>query len=275
VDLLSLDDDFSSPAVSSGLSASAAEKLRTALKTAAIVKGLNSKTQLIDNDQLEISVASDYRAHQGRIAIAIYNKGNSDLRNVEFSVANSDALNVRVQAPSQRISPGDEGRVQIAIECLKPFREAPLSTLSFSVNQSNFKYEIPLPVSVPSFCVPLPSDKATYMNRWKAITAENTEAQQVFSSGRPVSPELLNFVRNTLMPAMSVANAEGLDSDKTFTGSTTFMTGTVGPEGKPIAVGALLRLEGEPAHNKFRITVRATHPAVSQAIKDFIVTQLS
>jgi hypothetical protein len=36
----------------------------------------------------------------------------------------------------------------------------------------------------------------------------------------------------------------------------------------------MMRLESDPGQNKFRITARAKHPAVSQAIKNFIVAQL-
>lgn len=276
VDLLSL-DDFSSPSSgpSTGLSAAQAEQLRKQLRNAYLTKGLNAKTTLVENDIVQISISHDYRAHQGRLVLAIYNKGNYELRNLQFDFPSTEAINIRTQGPAQRVSQGDEARVQIAVECLKPFTELPPATLTFSIEYTNYSYEIPLPVTVGSFSVPLPSDKTTFMNRWKAITAENTEAQEVFLSGRPINPDLMNFIRGSFMPAISVAQVTELDNEKTFTGSTTFMTGTVGPEGKPIAVGALLRLEGEPNHNKFRITVRATHPTVSLAIKSFIVSQLS
>jgi hypothetical protein len=286
VDLLSLDDDFASSSSAgsggvSGLSSASLAKLDEAVKTASLTRGLNNKTTLVDNEIMEITVAADYRAHQGRLNFTLYNKGNYDLSRVEFTLDSTDALVIRVQAPSQRISSGDEGRVAVAVECMRPFLSAPTASLSFSVENNSYRYPIPMPISVSSFCVPLPTDKTTYMNRWKSITGTDTESQQVFpSSGRmgPITSDLLPWMRGPMMTTgMAVGQAEGLDGPegKTFTGSTTFMTGTMGADGKAVAVGVLLRLEAEPNHNKFRVTVRATHPMVSQAIKEFIVNQLS
>lgn len=281
VDLLSLDDDFapssSSAASSGGLSAAIQEKMKAQLKAAYMTRGLNSKTVLVETDFVSISVASEYHGQQGRMFVFVYNKGNFDLTGFEFSLPTVDGVAFKLaQAPSSRIIAGDEARIAIALMAMKPFKDtSPQAIFSFTVQSSSQKYEVPLPIAVSSFCQTLTLDKPTYMNTWKNITAENTEAQVVFTSGSSVSPQLLDRIRAVMMPALGVGIAEGLDNDKTFTGCTTFMTGTALADGKFATVGALLRLEGDPNQNKFRITVRSTNPVVSQAIKDQIVSLLS
>ncbi len=282
VDLLSLDDDFSSAPAggnSSSLNAEQSALVHRNVYAASLVKGLTTKNPVYTNSFVEITVASDYRNHQGRVVLFVHNKSNRDIRNIGFDVTSpaidQQFLNVRTQITGTNASGGEEVRAQVAIECMRPFHDEVIGQLTFQYDGSAYKYDLPLPIYLPNFCMPLPSDKNTYMTRWKAITAEKTEAQQVFSAGKPITPEMIKHVQTVLMPGMSVGVAEGLDNDKTFTGSCTFMTGTAGADGKPVAVGALMRLEGEPAANKYRITVRATHPTVSAAIKDFIVQQLS
>ncbi len=49
--------------------------------------------------------------------------------------------------------------------------------------------------------------------------------QRVFASGQPVDASLLAHIRSAVVPALRLGLAEGLDNEKTVTGSLTFMTG--------------------------------------------------
>ncbi|KAJ1397739.1 hypothetical protein B484DRAFT_458636 [Ochromonadaceae sp. CCMP2298] len=74
----------------------------------------------------------------------------------------------------------------------------------------------------------------------------------------------MSHVRISLVAALKIGLAEGLDNEKTVTGSASFLTGTMGADGKAVSVGVMMRLEGDPGQNKFRVTARAKHPAVAQ-----------
>lgn len=84
----------------------------------------------------------------------------------------------------------------------------------------------------------------------------------------------MHHIRTVIVPSMKLGLAADLDNEKTVTGCSSFLTGTLGADGKTVAVGVMMRLEGDPGQNKFRITVRAKHPAVAQALRGFIVEQL-
>jgi hypothetical protein len=288
MDLLSMDDDQPSPqrsAASSsgavGLSSEATAALPALLRAAAIVRVPATKAPILRSDVLHVSVSADYRAHQARLAVYFDNVSNFDVQNLKVTVAcvasSAGAINVKQQDPSVRVSPGEEVRMQLALECVKPFADAfPLEMdVKFTVSGSPYHYTLQLPVAAVCFFDALPSDKATYMGRWKSLDGADAEAQLVFASGRTVDAALLAHIRTAIAPAMHLGLAEGLDNERTVTGSSSFLTGTVGADGKPVTVGVMMRLEADFAQSKFRITARAKHVAVAQAVKNFLVQQLS
>lgn len=290
MDLLSMDDDApsytksdigASASGSVGLSAEAQAELPKLLRAAALVRVAATKSPLLKSDLLKISVSADFRAHQARLAVFFDNISNFDIQNLKVTVACvascAGCINVKQQDPSVRVSPGEEVRMQLALESARPFAEAyPLEMdVRFTVSGNAYQYTLQLPVVAPSFFEPLPSDKATYMARWKALEGAENEAQLVFASGKPVDAALLTHIRTVLAPSMKLGLAEGLDNERTLTGSSSFQTGTLGPDGKPLAVGVMMRLEGDPAQGKFRITARAKNGVIAQAVKNFFAQQLS
>lgn len=237
-----MDDDIQGAASSAsgssgssggGLTADVAAQLPVLLKAAALARGPTVKSVLLKNDVLTVSISSDYRAHQGRLAVFFENISRYDIQNLRVTVTplptSANAINVKQQDPSVRVAPAEETRMQLAVECARPFPDAyPLQmTVHFTISGNNYAYELPLPVSITSFFEAMPTaDKATYMNRWKSMDGGDHEAQVVFSSARPVDPQLLQHIRGVIVPAIKLGLAEGLDNDRTVTGSSSFVTGT-------------------------------------------------
>ncbi|CAM9104603.1 unnamed protein product, partial [Hapterophycus canaliculatus] len=54
----------------------------------------------------------------------------------------------------------------------------------------------------------------------------------------------------------------------------TLRTGSLTPQGHKISLGAMLRLEVDPASGTFRICVRAVHVTVAVGIRQMISAQL-
>ena len=103
---------------------------------------------------------------------------------------------------------------------------------------------------------------------------QDREVQEVFESGKQVTPQLMNSIRNTVGPALKLGQATGLDSDTTFTACATFRTGTTSQDGSLISVGGMMRLEADPAHNRIRITARAAHGTIALAMKNVVKSLL-
>lgn len=168
----------------------------------------------------------------------------------------------------------------LAIECVKPFSEAPEITISFiEVTRgvrTKYMYPLRLPITATCFFDPVVLEKNDFMQRWKALEGEDKEVQEVFTSSQPLNPQLIQSIRGTLMPALHLGLGVGLDSDFTVTACGSFRTGTPNPEGGGnISVGTMMRLEGDAAGGRFRITVRSKHKAISLALKNVLKAQLS
>lgn len=114
------------------------------------------------------------------------------------------------------------------------------------------------------------------MSRWKSLDGAELEQQEVFVSHIPITPNYVNAVRMKCIPGLKMGLATGLDTDLTVTACCSFRTGTAAPDGSGnISVGALMRIEGDAASSRFRITVRAKHPKIAEAIKNIVKSQLS
>lgn len=322
VDLLSLDDDDynqgagrsshvagnTSNAVATGgsdssmggvgLSSAVAQQLPQWLNSAALAHrgagGSSTKAPLLRNEILSVSISAEYRSHAGRLAVFFDNLSDFEMVNLRVTVSATNAAEEssvahKQQDPPGHVTPGDEGRMQLAVECLKPFSTAfPLAmdvyfqlstrgTTSGDCTGSSYHYRLQLPVCASCFAEALPLDKDSYMAQWKAADGAGCEAQEVFSlrAGQTLDSARMQYVKGTLAQLMRLAPTNGLDNDRTLTGSSTLVTGTLGTDGKAVSVGVLLRLEADMSNNKFRITVRSKYGAVASSFKSFIVSQLS
>eukprot|EP00597_Dinobryon_sp_UTEXLB2267_P004404 CAMPEP_0170077612 /NCGR_PEP_ID=MMETSP0019_2-20121128/14391_1 /TAXON_ID=98059 /ORGANISM="Dinobryon sp., Strain UTEXLB2267" /LENGTH=1040 /DNA_ID=CAMNT_0010290039 /DNA_START=81 /DNA_END=3203 /DNA_ORIENTATION=- len=287
VDLLSL-DDTPPPAPSHPNPNPSPSPAR--LFTRAGLQGKQGRAQglvLLDSEHLQLRLSIfDVRAHRARMGLVLVPKlpgGISDLTLSCYSQS-PDCLLIKSASlvPSGSV-PLDEEEpeqdrglevLQVAAECLRPFGEGqgPLLDLTYRLATDGHTHRaaLRLPISVCTFCEPLPCDQAAYMSRWRSIEGSGTEAQQVV--GCPVD---MAWLRGEMVAGLGLGLAEGLDGPASVTGCASFTTGTLGPSGAPVSVGVLMRLEADAAQGKCRVTVRAKNPVLAQAFKAFVVEALS
>ena len=199
----------------------------------------------------------------------VFNKSNEGFSSLRAEVDSTPEVTVKIQSPPSELPSNQELVALVAADCFKPFKEQPIYvTLSFNAGYSEHSYKLRLPVLLSSFFEPVPSDRDTYMARWKML--EN-EVQEIFPTERSLDREFLIFVRNTVFPKLKIGLAADLDtSERTCTGSFSLQTGTTTADGKSVSVGGMLRLEADVNQKRFRVTIRSKHPVVSQAIKDIL-----
>jgi AP-2 complex subunit alpha len=240
-----------------------------------VIAASGAPTVLFENNLMKIVVSSQYRAHQTRMTL-MFNSISEDITNFSATVSNVDYARVQKQDPSSRISMADQTKLDLFFECMRPFSEVPDLTVSFSVGQRRYSYPMKLPLTASAFFEPVTLDKANYMTRWKALEGGEQEQQEVFLSNIPITPNFVNAVRSKCIPGLKLGVATGLDTELTVTACCSFRTGTAAPDGSGnISIGALMRIEGDAASNRFRITVRAKHPQIAIAIKNIVKSQLS
>lgn len=283
VDLLSLDDDSNVPIQSSGAVIGLDPEIIPSLRrwfNGAVIAPPGKAAVLFENSAIQITTTSEYRGHQGRMLVVFHNRSD-EIQDLQVTIpASVDYVRFQKNDPASRISLADETKMTLAIDCLKPFAEAPELIVSFTEvsRGTRNKYELPLrlPLVASAFFDPVVLDKNNFMQRWKALEGEDKEVQEVFTSSAPVTTQLLQNIRNLYAPALHLGLGQGLDTDFSITACASFRTGTPNPEGGgTIAIGTMMRLEGDAAGNRFRVTIRAKHKTVAVALKNVLKAQLS
>lgn len=283
VDLLSLDDDVPPSNNSVGEIRGLSEDVLPSLRkwfNAALIAPPGKPATLFENSVIQITLQSEYRAHQGRVLVLFHNR-TDEIQDLTATIPSSiDYIRIQKNDPPSRISIADQAKMTLAIECVKPFAEAPELTISFTEVsrgvRTRYSYPLRLPITATCFFEPIALEKNDFMQRWKALEGEDKEVQEVFASGQPITPQLIQTIRSLHIPALHLGLGVGLDTDLTVTACGSFRTGTPNPEGGGnISIGALMRLEGDAASGRFRITVRTKHKQVSLALKNVLKAQLS
>ena len=190
--------------------------------------------------------------------------------------ANTEALKLSHNGLTNTISAGESGRLQISIECMRPFQESLDFYLSYTCTSRNpVKLQLSLPLTVTSFFEPITLEKNDFMESWKAIEGPGTEVQETFASGQQITPELINNIRSSILPSLHLGMASGIDTPTTATASGTFKTGTMAADGvTPLVIRSLMRLEADSNSGKFRITVRCKNAVVAVSLKNTIKSTL-
>jgi Adaptin C-terminal domain len=136
---------------------------------------------LFENKYIRVTFAGEFRAHQGRTCLFFDNKGDMPMANFAIDVSTVDYAEMKKQDVPDIVSPGETSRMQIAIECKRPFNESPAFQVMFTMGTDTHCYYLKMPVIASSFCDPIKIDRDMYMARWKAMEADKTEVREVFS----------------------------------------------------------------------------------------------
>ena len=282
-DLLSLDDNYQAPvkAVESStsrltpLSPDKVEQLRRNYNSI-LLSPPGQVRVLFEDENITINYVGEFRNHQGRLSFQLVNKAPTPINDLTSVTQSSDLLRVIQHGPSSSIMAGASDRLQLHIDCMRPFDSDVMLTLSYSCGGNpQVTYNIPLPLRVTSFFTPIVLDKNVFMDRWKAINGPDEEIQETFSSNQTISADFMQNLRNSILPNLNIGMATDIDSATTATGSSLFRTGTMGPDGAtPNVVGAMMRLEADVASGRFRITVHSKSKVVGAGLVSTIKTVL-
>jgi AP-2 complex subunit alpha len=287
VDLLSMDDpvansSFPGSGAAVGLSADEEAKI-SKLFTRATIAG-PAKTILFENDIVSIDCIAEYRGAQGRLTLNVYNKSDHDVTGVAFDVQTvfeGEYLAVKVNPPAATsMGSMDAIKLQVAIASRRPFsgepQQAPTCTVRFSQHGTAREVPLRLPTTACSFCEPLQISKDQYMAAWRALDG-TPQQQAVFALGPSlgsITDTLMEKLRTNLFPKLHLGLVDGIDNANSVTSACSFKTTTLGPNGQPLSVEGYVRMEGDRAGGRFRLTARAKHPKIAQALCQLLQSQL-
>lgn len=173
--MLSLDDDFGAAPASVGtvgIPADVEPKLRGWFNS--VQFGAGKTTTLYEDAFVRLSLSFEYRAHQGRLVVYVNNLHSDDLSQVHFDIPSVPFMKIgTTQEVSPNINFGEQSRILLSVECMRPFTDAPEFTFSFVTKNSEHRYPLRLPVTAACFFDPVVLDKPSYMQRWKALEGKS------------------------------------------------------------------------------------------------------
>ncbi|KAI8331004.1 adaptin N terminal region-domain-containing protein [Chlamydoabsidia padenii] len=193
---------------------------------------------LYEDNQVQISIKSEYHSHQGRLALYISNKLSFPMSQISVQLSDHDSFQVNVATPHQHtIAPGAQAQRLIQVECRDVFIEPPSLFVGFNDQILHLK----LPVVLTKFQEPVEMDGQSFFKRWNQIGGPPRENQAIFASQCPINLDKVA----TILRGFRFGLLQGVDPNtNNFVGVGIISAGTKG--GK---IGALLRLEPNMEQN--------------------------
>ncbi|KAI9302501.1 adaptin N terminal region-domain-containing protein [Cunninghamella echinulata] len=188
---------------------------------------------LYEDNQLQVSMKSEYHTHQGRIALYISNKLSFPMTQITVQVSSHESFQVTIATPHQHtIAPGAQIQRLVQIECIDVFTESPSLFIGYNDQMIHLK----LPVILTKFQDPIDNmDGQSFFKRWNQIGGPPRETQAIFLSKVTIKLEKVNH----LLRGFRFGLLQGVDPNpNNFVGVGVIHAGSEG--GK---IGALIRLE--------------------------------
>ncbi|KAI8073274.1 adaptin N terminal region-domain-containing protein [Gongronella butleri] len=223
-----------------------------------------SEGLLYETNDVQITIKSEYHAHQGRLALYLTNKLAYPVSNIAFQVADHDSFKCQMPTPLQHtIAPGAQVQRLLQVECLDVFTEPP----SLFVGFNNQMLHLKLPVYLTKFQEPVTMDGPSFFKRWNQIGGAPREKQSIFASAGPIRLESVT----ALLSGYRFGILRDVDPNpNNFVGVGIIHAGAKG--GK---IGALLRLEPNLEQKMYRLTVRTPSETVSDLLLSMLQQNLA
>ncbi|CAO3587223.1 unnamed protein product [Absidia cylindrospora] len=219
---------------------------------------------LFEDNQVQISVKSEYHGHQGRLALYISNKQSFPMSHITVQISEHGSFQSNVAIPHQHtIAPGAQVQRLVQVECQDVFTDPPSLFIGFNDQMVHLK----LPVALTKFQEPVEMDGQSFFKRWNQIGGPPRENQAIFQSQVPIKLDRVA----SILRGFRFGLLQGVDPNtNNFVGVGVISAGTKG--GK---IGALLRLEPNMEQNMYRLTVRTPSETVSEYLRSILQQPLT
>jgi AP-2 complex subunit alpha len=215
---------------------------------------------LYEDKYVQVGVRSQYTGADGKVTIFVGNKADIPLVSLKLRIPAVPGTKIDVSDAPSVVAPKSQVQVQVVLESMQPFSEAPAVQLSFiSAPGTGHVYPLRLPVGVHNFCEAVAMAGDDFKSRWTALAGAPRELTAVISPGvGAVSAEVAKEALAKLHMSVIEAGAPGA------TGASSFRTHSVGPTGAQISVGCLAMVI--PASPAYKVAVRTQHPEITKSL---------
>jgi len=223
---------------------------------------------LYENDTIQIGIKTECRSNLARMALFYGNKTSFPFINfqpiVTLSPELQSSLTSQVKSVDSTVEAGAQFQQMVNIECLADFTSQPDLNVNFTCNGKPHKIPLKLPISINKFMQPTEMNGDAFFTRWKNLSIPGQEAQKIYKAVFPMDSTQVK----TKLIGYGFSLLEGIDPNP----ENYVCAGII--HTKTIQIGCLMRLEPNHSANMYRLTVRSSKDAVSQAIAYVLSEQL-
>merc|ERR1719317_213978 len=210
---------------------------------------------LYEDDMLLLGVKTKCEREGGIMKMKLFysNKTKLVISNVKLEAMTSEGLQIDMQ-PTRPLTIQADQQVQqfVKISCLKPFSSLPRVSIQ-GVHGSPFVIDLELPVTFTKFVNHFNLNPQDFTTRWKQMKAES---QSVITFKRALTTATLGRIMSS---GMGLTVLKGVDPKaENIVAVGVFYTSS------NVHMPAMIRLEW--AKDRFRLTAKSPHDAVSSAI---------
>lgn len=235
-------------------------------------KLLTSSEGIFYEDSLiQIGLRSEFRKHLGCLILYFRNISGSPLQSLSVDLTNmagEDAMSISTKNfPDSTIKADQTTQQVIIIQAKQPFLESPLIKITYlagSLKVLNLK----LPVILEKFMDPAVLTAEDYFKKWSLIGNENgLESQKIFKNISYSSSDYQPVDDKKVFSAMNYSAVANADTNpQNLVGASILHTSEGG------SFGCLVRLEPDPNHANYRVTIRATDNRIPSVLAKNIMT---
>ncbi|PRP81516.1 hypothetical protein PROFUN_10878 [Planoprotostelium fungivorum] len=220
------------------------------------------------DENIQIGFKSEYSNGLGRMMLYYGNTSGFQLTNFRTTVVSVPFLNVNAQPVGPVIEPRTQlQQLLTMISSLGDFNSFPSLEVAFVVNGRNVQFSVKLPVILSKFVEPLNIQGGDFFVQWKQLESNGPHnVQQVVKSSKPVDISSISKVLNTGLRFTLLTNVDPNLNNIVGTGN--YATST---SKSPF----LFRIESNPDHQMYRISVRSGNPHVASGVTRLLEAYLS
>jgi len=273
-----LEDDLlgvntpSAPAASAGASSGTlptSADVRMGLKAGAPVREWlaafagTARGKLYEDEYVQIGAQVDMNGDTGTVTLFIGNCTDAPLNLLKVRIPDVPQFKVDVGDVDPVLGRGQQAKVPIQVQCLRPFTATAQLQISFlSAPANGHALPLRLPVFASHFVAPVAVTKETYGARWKALQAETGQAGHGSPSVQHASSVLKQLHFEETLSDASAIYAAG-----------SFKTATVSANGAKVVVGCLVKVSVLAAG--YGVEMRTQHPEVSKSLVNIVKAELA
>jgi AP-2 complex subunit alpha len=221
---------------------------------------------LYQDGTIQIGFKSEYSQGVGRMMLYYGNVTSQPLQSFATSFSTQPSIILNAQPVGNVVEPRTQMQQMITMTCQSEFADSPHLEVRYNVGGNPVRLLLKLPIVVCKFMEPLKLNGPDFFNRWKQVEGPPLGEQLILKS--PTGAIDIASTSKLLSDGFHFAVLQGVDPNaNNIVAAANFRTSSA-------QVICLLRVETNPSHAMYRITLKTHNAQITTALKELLTEQL-